>query len=362
MTTGLLLAEALLTTAPWQTFEFRDGGKPWTFSAADADVASGGWVTVDFTAAWSNIVKERPNYAWSGVVFAAKAEDEAGKRLHLKTVNLGAGSRAETTSRMRFLLPKRSRKFNISFGPQFAKGKFTLRNVTVSLNAVDPSHPSIEYKGKSYEYDERGKPPAEAATLPPGETLGLFHVASPRMTFDRFPPERGTLTNRFSATAAPGEVANVFVGLYAAEDANVTAVPGSFARRRGPFGVFSTELPSPQVFRAHNRPNTAGRGQTYWIDLADFRYGDPRFDMGMLYMVCVLCPEEDLAQRLFHLSHAQMVQVWNVFVKTYYGPDADPVTVGREIAPFSALYMIHFANRESMNPAWRAHIENTLLK
>ena len=265
MTTALIVAAALLTTAPWQTFEFRDGGKPWTFSADDADIASGGWVTVDFTAAWSNIVKERPNYAWSGVVFAAKAEDEAGKRLYLKTLNLGAGNRTETTSRMRFLLPKRSRKFNISFGPQFAKGKFTLRNVTVSLTAVDPTHPSIEYKGKSYEYDERGKPPAEAATLPPGETLGLFHVASPRMTFDRFPPERGSLTNRFSVTAAHGEVANVFVGLYAAEDADVSAVPGSFARRRGPFGLFSTDLPSPQVFRAHNRPNTAGRGQTYWI-------------------------------------------------------------------------------------------------
>ena len=265
MTTTFFVAAALLTSAPWQTFECRDGAKPWTFSAADADIASGGWVTVDFTVAWSDVVKERPTYAWSGVVFAAKAEDEAGKRLYLKTVNLGAGSRAETTSRMRFLLPKSSRKFNISFGPQFAKGKFTLRNVTVSLNAVDPSHPSIEYKGKSYEYDERGKPPAEAAMLPPGEALGLFHVASPRMTFDRFPPERGTLTNSFSVTAAPGEVANVFVGLYAAEDADVTVVPGSFARRRGPFGLFSAEMPSPQVFRAHNRPNTAGRGQTYWI-------------------------------------------------------------------------------------------------
>ena len=95
MTVALLFAATLLTTAPYQVFECRDGGKPWTFAADDADAAKGGWVTVDFTVAWAGIVRERPAYAWSGVVFAAKAEDPAGKRLFLKTVNLGDGDRAE---------------------------------------------------------------------------------------------------------------------------------------------------------------------------------------------------------------------------------------------------------------------------
>ncbi|MBQ2632277.1 MAG: hypothetical protein IJG13_21570, partial [Kiritimatiellae bacterium] len=191
MTVALLFAATLLTTAPYQVFECRDGGKPWTFAADDADAAKGGWVTVDFTVAWTGIVRERPAYAWSGVVFAAKAEDPAGKRLFLKTVNLGDGDRAERPGKMRFLLPKDSRKFTISFGPQFAKGSFTLKDVTVSLNAVDPAHPSISYKGKSYEYDERGKPPAEPAMLPADAAFGLFRVDSPRMTFDRFAPEAG---------------------------------------------------------------------------------------------------------------------------------------------------------------------------
>ena len=83
MTTTFLVAAALLTSAPWQTFECRDGANPWTFSAADADIASGGWVTVDFTVAWSDVVKERPFYLWSGVVFSAWAFDSAGKKLHL---------------------------------------------------------------------------------------------------------------------------------------------------------------------------------------------------------------------------------------------------------------------------------------
>ena len=260
MSITAIIAATLLTTAPWQTFKCRDGEKPWTFSAPDADVVEGGWVTMDFTAGWRDIVKERPFYAWCGIVFAAKAEDPNGKRLHLKTVNLGDGDRDEKPGRMRFLLPKGSRKFTISFGPQFAKGSFSLKGVTVSLNAVDPSHPSIEHKGRRYEYDERGKPPANPAKLPAGAAFGLFRIDSPRMTFDRFAPEQSAMTNRFSVVAAPGEVANLFVGAYASRDVALSARPGRFAASGGE--CLGCE---PSVFRAHNRPNTAGRGQTYWI-------------------------------------------------------------------------------------------------
>lgn len=260
------LAATLLTTAPWQKFEYRSGDEKWMFEASDADSAAGGWVTVEFTAGWSGIVKERPFYAWSGIVFAATAEDPAGKKLYLKTENLGDGDRIERPGKMRFLLPKGSRRFKMSFGPNFAKGLFTLKGITVSLNAIDPSRPSIEYKGKSYEYDERGKPPADPARLPAGDSFGLFRIDSPRMTFDRFAPEREWMTNRFSLVAAPGETANLFVGAYASRNVRLSAAAGRFVRRRGPFGMFSADLGAePAVYRAHNRPNTSGRGQTYWI-------------------------------------------------------------------------------------------------
>ena len=103
-------------------------------------------------------------------------------------------------------------------------------------------------------------------------------------------------------------------------------------------------------------------GQDYWIDLADFRYGHPYFDMGMLYFVCISNPSDAIAQRLFHLSHAQMVRVWEVFVRAYFGPGVKLEDVGRMIEPYAALYMIHFSNRESMLPHWRPVIENTLLR
>jgi hypothetical protein len=66
--------------------------------------------------------------------------------------------------------------------------------------------------------------------------------------------------------------------------------------------------------------------------------------------------------RLFHLTHAQMVRVWEVFVKAYFGPDADLEAVNRMIEPYAALYMIHFSNREPMRPFWRPIIERNLLK
>lgn len=261
-----ILAATLLTSAPWQTFECRDDGKPWMFTASAEDAAKGGWVTVEFTAGWRGIVKERPNYAWSGIVFAAKADGPGGERLHLKTMNFGDGDRADTAAKIRFLLPKYSRNFTIQFGPQFTKGVFTMKNVTVSLNDIDPSRPTIKYRGKSYEYDERGKPPADPEVLPPGDAFGLFRIDSPRMTFDRFPPGRGTLTNVFPVIAAPGETANAFIGIFAAADMDVSAVPGRFVRRTDARGGRGRVLAvSPAVLRAHNRPNTAGRGQTYWI-------------------------------------------------------------------------------------------------
>ena len=57
-----------------------------------------------------------------------------------------------------------------------------------------------------------------------------------------------------------------------------------------------------------------------------------------------------------------MMRVWEVFVQTYFGPEADLQEINRQIQPYAALYMIHFANRESMLPHWRTDIERTLLR
>jgi len=252
-----LPAAELLTSAPWQKWD-----KTWTFVAQDEDIAAGGWLTVSFKAGWKNMVKERPFYAWSGVVFDANALDPNGKKLYLKTLNLGDGTKEPEEYSMKFLVPKDSRRLTVILGPMQAKGEFSLTGLNVSLAPLDAQYPSIVLNGKSHEYDERGKPPRAPAAIASDTVFSLFRIDSPRMTFDRFLPEQSQLTNGFSVTAAPGETALVFVGVAAAADMRLSATYGDFIR----VGTADEKLKaSAEILRANNRPNNAGRGQTYWI-------------------------------------------------------------------------------------------------
>lgn len=258
---SLLLAASLLTSAPWQIYKTESDREEWRFIADDADIADGGWVHMSFTASWKGIVKKRPFYAWSGIIFAASAVDEMGKKLFLKTINLGDGSRSDAPGKMKFLLPRNSRKFTITFGPKFATGAFSLRNTEIDLMPFDSRYPSIIRGGKSYEYAERGKEPSAPAQVAKEDVFAVFGVDSPRMTFDRFAPEKTALANRFSLVAAPGETANLFIGLVAGADCDVAAKIGPFAAKNGGMALADCAA----LYRAHNRTNNAGRGQTYWI-------------------------------------------------------------------------------------------------
>lgn len=82
-------------------------------------------------------------------------------------------------------------------------------------------------------------------------------------------------------------------------------------------------------------------GQNYWIDLADFAYGNPLFDIGMLRFVCI-GPNEEIAQSTFHISCEQMHHAWDVFMDEYFGPEAaamEPV-----LDKMACLYIIYYAD------------------
>ena len=99
----------------------------------------------------------------------------------------------------------------------------------------------------------------------------------------------------------------------------------------------------------------------YWIDLSDFRYGNPLFDLGMFYMACN-CNPDDLTNRLYHVDNATMRKVWEIFVREYFGPDAVLDEVARRLEPFAALYMVYYGGRDKLYPEMRQFIERTLLK
>lgn len=99
-------------------------------------------------------------------------------------------------------------------------------------------------------------------------------------------------------------------------------------------------------------------GNVYWIDLGDFGRGNHLFDIGMFYMTCV-CNPDGVSERLFHLTSQQMLQVWNVFVREYFGADteAKQKDVDALIRPFAALKMIYYGTIDQMRPVMLSFIK-----
>lgn len=99
---------------------------------------------------------------------------------------------------------------------------------------------------------------------------------------------------------------------------------------------------------------------SYWIDLADFRYGNPVFDLGMFYLVSKLNIEE-MTREMFHMDNATIARVWDIFIRDYY-PGRDPEEVERECAPYAGLMLVFFGVRDKLLPFMEKIIRETLLK
>lgn len=74
----------------------------------------------------------------------------------------------------------------------------------------------------------------------------------------------------------------------------------------------------------------------YFIDLGDFCYGHPLFDVGMLYLCCILDGEEYISE-YFHMHKETAVQFWEAFAQVYYGKDRSLKEIEKEIRPFAGL-------------------------
>ncbi len=81
--------------------------------------------------------------------------------------------------------------------------------------------------------------------------------------------------------------------------------------------------------------------KNFWIDLSAFAYGNPLFDIGMFYLVSH-GKSEELTQRLFHISNAQILEVWQIFVSEYFGSAETLESVDAKVRPFAALMVVLF--------------------
>jgi len=83
----------------------------------------------------------------------------------------------------------------------------------------------------------------------------------------------------------------------------------------------------------------------YFIDLGDFSYGHPNFDLGMLYLCCRLSGEAFNVE-YFHMDNAMAARFWEAFVKVYFGADVPIKEVDEMIFPYATLKTI-FIDRDS---------------
>ena len=98
----------------------------------------------------------------------------------------------------------------------------------------------------------------------------------------------------------------------------------------------------------------------YFIDLGDFCYGNPLFDVGMMYLCCKL-DSEDFIRETFHMDKATAIQFWERFAPTYFGNDRSLNDIEKEVRPFAGLKTL-IIERDSgcPMPAFRAALEGIL--
>lgn len=62
-------------------------------------------------------------------------------------------------------------------------------------------------------------------------------------------------------------------------------------------------------------------GQYYWIDLGDFSYGYPLFDIASVMFAGATLRHTEKTQELYHMNEKQLEIFWNCFLKEYLGTD-----------------------------------------
>ena len=79
--------------------------------------------------------------------------------------------------------------------------------------------------------------------------------------------------------------------------------------------------------------------ERFFIDLGDFCYGYPLFDIGMVYCTAFLS-EPDFVREAFHMEPALSVRFWKAFAPAYFGTDRPLQDIEAEVRPFAGLKTI----------------------
>jgi len=83
-----------------------------------------------------------------------------------------------------------------------------------------------------------------------------------------------------------------------------------------------------------------------WIDVGDFAYGVPEWDLGMMYNGTHFLSAER-ADNIFHLDNDTLRAHWDAFAKAYYGTESQEALDAevRKLQPFIATKMAFFISK-----------------
>lgn len=101
--------------------------------------------------------------------------------------------------------------------------------------------------------------------------------------------------------------------------------------------------------------------QRYFIDLGDFCYGNPLFDVGMVYLCCMLS-NESFIRETFHMDKATAQHFWEGFAPAYFGSNRTIKDIEAEIMPYAGLKTIIIErDTHCPMPEFRVALEGILL-
>lgn len=102
--------------------------------------------------------------------------------------------------------------------------------------------------------------------------------------------------------------------------------------------------------------------ENLFIDMSDFGWGSPWFDIGMLYIITMLS-EEELTKKYYHVDCKAMAEFWKIFLREYFGATTPEqvAEIEEKASAFAALKMVYFTTLGTYHPQTRQFIDKYLL-
>ena len=98
-----------------------------------------------------------------------------------------------------------------------------------------------------------------------------------------------------------------------------------------------------------------------FIDMGDFAYGNPIFDLGGIFLQPKILPEER-TMRAFHISNDMYRQFWTFFAKEYFDADTPEklTAVERMMMPYAAYQALIFLSHDPLDPLFAGFIREAM--